>query len=236
MLRCWVGWDQRDATAYEVCVRSLRAHASIPLAIEPLKHWELRQRKLYRRPYWCDEDGQMWDGVDERPFSTNFAFTRFLTPALAGYEPGLALFCDADMLWRADVAELVALAAEQPGAAVLCVKHQHQPSETIKMGGLLQSRYLRKNWSSLMVFRPDRCRTLTPHLVNHLTGGELHAMTWIADEDIGALPGAWNWLEGSSSPDVDPKVVHFTRGSPDMLPGVELAYADEWSSYLPPAA
>ena len=232
MLKAFLGWDQRDALAYEVCRRSLVVNASIPLEVRALKHWELRQQKLYRRPYWCDEDGQMWDGVDERPFSTSFAFTRFLVPALAEYRPGLVLFCDADMLWRADVAELVALAERQPDKAVLCVQHDHQPAETIKMGGLLQTRYLRKNWSSLMLFRPDRCRALTPYVVNHLTGGELHAMTWIDDEEIGALPVAWNWLEGSSDPAIDPKVVHLTRGTPDLVPGVDLAYADEWRSWL----
>jgi len=38
--------------------------------------------------------------------STEFTYSRFLTPALAGYR-GWALFCDCDFLWLDDIAGLV---------------------------------------------------------------------------------------------------------------------------------
>lgn len=229
MLRVFIGWDERDALAYEVCRASLLAHASIPVEVQSLKHWELRRRRLFWRPYWCDEGGQKFDVRDGRPFSTGFSFTRFCVPALCDYAPGWVLFCDADMLWRADVAELLALAEADKAAMV--VQHDHLPSEAVKMGGLIQSRYARKNWTSLMLLEPSRCRGLTPYVVNNWDGRDLQAMTWLPDAEIGALPAAWNWLEGYSDPTVDPAVVHFTRGTPDM-PGTDgAAFAAEWWGY-----
>ncbi len=229
MLRVWMGWDERDALAYEVCRASLLAHASVPVEVKPLKHWELRRAGLYRRAYWCDESGQKWDAGDESPFSTGFSFTRFLVPALEEYRDGWALFCDPDMLWRADVAELLALA--EPAAAVMVVKHRYEPEDRTKMGGLLQSRYARKNWSSLMLLNPQRNALLTRHVVNGWKGHELHGFRWLADNEIGALPQAWNWLVGASDPAIEPKVVHYTAGTPDMPDVQPCRFDQEWWDY-----
>ncbi|MFT5438413.1 MAG: hypothetical protein ACI9MJ_000272 [Alphaproteobacteria bacterium] len=43
-----------------------------------------------------------------------------------------------------------------------------------------------------------------------------------------------NWLEGWSSPDIDPKIVHMTRGIPTMAGFENIPYADEWRAYLTP--
>jgi hypothetical protein len=59
---------------------------------------------LYRRESEMI-DGQPYDVIDGRPFSTEFSFTRFLVPALNMYE-GKALFMDSDMYVRADINEL----------------------------------------------------------------------------------------------------------------------------------
>ncbi len=229
MLRIYVGWDQRDLLAFEVCRHSLLKHASIPVEIIPLKDWELRAAGHFWRPYSVDERGQMWDGRDHRPFSTNFSYTRFCVPLIEEFGDEPVVFCDADMLWRADVAELLELLGE---AGVACVMHNHRPPETVKMTGNIQTVYPRKNWSSLMVMRPGRCAGLTPYAVNNMPGDWLHGFCWIDAEEIGGLPEEWNWLEGWSSPDIDPKVVHFTRGTPDM-PGYEdAAFAAEWRRAL----
>lgn len=222
--RVYVGWDQRDAQAFEVCKRTIEKHASIPVRVVPLKEWELRQLGLYWRPYHVDEKGQMWDARDGKPFSTNFSFTRFCVPAIEHYGDEWVVFCDADMMWRADVAELLSLADENK--AVMCVQHDHKPLETHKMDGVLQTIYRRKNWSSLMLMKPSKCQGLTKYTVNNQTGAYLHQMCWVAEDLIGAIPEDWNWLEGWSSPEIDPKIVHFTRGTPDMDPKV--TWADEW--------
>jgi hypothetical protein len=97
------------------------------------------------------------------------------------------------------------------------------------MDGQIQLAYPRKNWSSLVLWNClHPAHSVLPELVNTWTGRRLHGFEWLDDKLIGALPEAWNWLEGHSSPALDPKAVHFTRGTPD-LPGYgEVAYAGEW--------
>ncbi|MFQ5774199.1 MAG: hypothetical protein ACE5GS_06765 [Kiloniellaceae bacterium] len=233
MLRVYIGWDPRDAAAYEVCRHSLLAHASIPVEAVPLRDWVLRARGLYWRPYHVDERGQMWDARDGKPFSTAFSYTRFCVPLMEDYGARPVVFCDADMLWRADVAELMDLAGE---AAVACVKHEHRPAEREKMTGNIQTVYRRKNWSSLMVLRPSRCVGLTPYAVNNMPRDWLHGLCWIDDAAIKGLPEAWNWLEGWSDPALEPRVVHFTRGTPDMPGYAGVAYGEEWRAALREAA
>lgn len=225
-LRVFVGYDSREQAAFEVCVRSLLDHASIPVLIEPLDERMLRHAGLYRRD-WRFENGQFVDIRDGRPFSTWFAFSRFLVPALCQWG-GWALFCDCDFLWRADVAELLELA--DPRYAVQLVQHQHEPVETVKMEGQAQGRYYRKNWSSLVLWdcEAQEHLMLTPDRVNVERGQWLHAFSWLEPHRIGALPEAWNWLEGTSSPDIEPKAVHFTRGGPWMPNWQDVAFASEW--------
>lgn len=224
-LRVYIGYDIRDVTAYEVCRASLLRHASIPVEVIPLKDYELRAKGVYWRPYHVDERGQRWDDRDGKPFSTDFSFARFCVPLLEKDADDWVLFQDPDMLWRADIAELLALADDR--YALMCVQHDHRPPETEKMGGLMQTVYGRKNWSSLMLIKPSRNLSLTPHVVNNQQGSWLHALGWLSDEDIGALPPEWNWLEGWSNPDIDPKLAHFTRGTPDLI-DIDMPYAEEW--------
>lgn len=225
-MKVFIGWDGRDAVAYEVCRASLEANSSIPVEVFPLKEWELRYKKLYWRKYFIDENGQRFDMADLKPFSTDFSFTRFLVPHICEYADEMVVFCDPDMVWRGDIAEMIAEIEGRP--AVACVKHNHIPSDVSKMGGLVQTQYQRKNWSSLMVMNPSKCRDLTPYKVNNESGSYLHAMVWALDAEIFGLDERWNWLEGHSSPEIDPMVVHYTRGTPD-LPGCEdVMYADLW--------
>lgn len=224
MVKVFVGWDQRDALAYRVCEKSILENATIPVEVHPLKEWELRQKGCYWRPYRVDEKGQMWDDRDGKPFSTNFSFTRFCVPWLCDYRDEWVVFCDADMLWLADVAELMTYTDDY--SSIICVKHDHRPEEQRKMDGVLQTVYQRKNWSSFMLMNPSRCQGLTPYVVNNQTGSWLHAMCWVHDENISGLHESWNWLEGWSPPEIDPKVIHYTRGTPDMDPNV--SHASLW--------
>ncbi len=214
--RIYIGWDQREAEAYDVARYSLLRRASIPVQVVPIKLDELRAASLY----WRSQDPLA---------STEFTYSRFLTPALAGFQ-GLALFCDCDFLWLGDVAGLLDCAREPK--AVYCVQHDYTPKETTKMDGALQTVYPRKNWSSLMLFdcAHPAVRSLTPDVVNRETGAYLHRMQWVADEDIGALPVEWNWLEGwNEVPERGtPKAVHFTRGGPWFAQWQNVDYGDLW--------
>jgi hypothetical protein len=69
-------------------------------------------------------------------------------------------------------------------------------------------------------------------VVNNAPGRDLHRFFWLADCDIGELSPKWNWLVGHTRAPVDPQVVHFTEGTPDM-PGYEnVDFADEWRAEL----
>jgi len=214
--RVFVGWDQREPIAYDVAKFSLERRASVPVQVIPLKLDELRAQGLYRR--------------DTDPLaSTEFTYSRFLTPALAGFS-GWALFCDCDFLWLGDVAGLVQYTAVPK--AVYCVQHDYTPKETTKMDGAVQTAYPRKNWSSLMLFNCDHpsVRKLTPDVVNKESGAYLHRMQWAADDEIGELPVEWNWLEGwnEKPPQGTPKAVHFTRGGPWFPNWQNVDYGDLW--------
>lgn len=224
---CYIGVDSREEEAASVCIHSLKRHSSVPIFTMELRDSVLRYLGLYDRKFDM-RDGIHYDEIDGKPFSTEFAFTRFLVPSLARLHSGWALFCDSDMLFRGDVAELLELA--DPAFAVMVVKHQHHPRETVKMDGQIQSRYPKKNWSSFMLWNCDHPanRNLTVDCVNREPGSFLHQFGWLKEEQIGNIPQEWNWLEGSSPASIDPRVVHFTRGGP-WMPGYEnVHYAEEW--------
>lgn len=197
MIRVFIGYDARETVAWHVLCHSILARSSLPVAFVPLALDNLKD--VFHR--------------ERNPLqSTDFSFTRFLTPYLSGYE-GWSLFMDCDMLMRRDIAELWALRDER--YAVMCVQHDHRPVETKKFLDQPQSAYGKKNWSSVMLFNNAKCRALTPDYVNTASGLELHQFKWLAgDHLIGALPQGWNHLVGYDAPDPDAANVHFTLGGP----------------------
>lgn len=218
--RVYVGWDSREEIAYDVCRHSLLRHASIPVEVIPLKQDELRARGLYTR-------------AADPLASTEFTYTRFLVPHLAGYR-GWALYCDCDFLWTGDIAGLAKLAdaADTAKIGALCVQHDYRPTETTKMDGKIQTTYPRKNWSSMILFNAGHAqtKTLTPDVVNRESGAYLHRFQWLDDAAIGAVPETWNWLEGwgVKPPAGAPNVVHYTRGGPWFADWRHVDYADLW--------
>jgi hypothetical protein len=212
----YVGWDSREEIAYEVCRHSLLARATRPVEVIPIKQAELRARGLYSRP------------VDPLA-STEFTYTRFFVPHLAGYA-GWALFCDCDFLWLADIGDLFALADDR--YAVMCVHHDHRPPESWKMDQRQQTLYPRKNWSSMVLYNCGHPanRVLTPEVANRESGSFLHRFQWLDDRLIGAVPETWNWLEGWSRRPAagHPNVVHFTRGGPWFDNWRDVDYGDLW--------
>lgn len=212
----YIGYDRREDIAYRVCRHSLETHASVPVDIRPLVQDELRAKGIYTR--------------DIDPLaSTDFTYTRFFVPYLAGYE-GWAMFCDCDFLWLGDIAELIALTDDS--YAAMCVHHDHQPTDRYKMDGRKQTLYPRKNWSSMILYNCGHPanRALTPQLANTETGKYLHRFGWLDDSLIGEVPLTWNWLEGWNEMPADgpPKVVHYTRGGPWFDDWQDVDYGDLW--------
>lgn len=226
----WIGFDPREADAFAVAKHSIERHLISPIPVHGLVLSDLKANGLYTRPTG-HRDGRLWDEISQAPMSTEFACSRFLVPKLA--QSGWALFLDADMLVRTDLQRLFTLA--DPTKAVMVVKHDHQPRESVKMDGQVQTRYARKNWSSAILWNvshPANRPVIETDIVNTLPGRDLHRFCWLKDNDIGELHCRWNWLVGHSDPMVDPAIVHFTDGTPAM-PGFEdCAYADEWRAEL----
>jgi len=221
-VRVFIGYDGREDAAYRVCVQSILDHATIPVTITALNQDALRFSGLYRR---TGKEGADWR--DGKPFSTEFSFSRFLVPALMQHE-GWALFVDLDFLFRADIAGLFGLCDDR--YPLMCVHHKYVPKEDTKMDGVPQTRYDRKNWSSLVLWNcsHEAHENLTVDDVNIRPGWYLHGFRWLGNYRIGKIPEEWNWLEGWSPSDIDPKAVHMTRGGPWFEEYRNVAYAEEW--------
>ena len=241
----YVGYDPREDLAYKVLKHSALKHASSPLNVYPIKQHILRRIGLYRRAWKLgssalpkpnnEDDIQHRDQIDDKPFATDFSFSRFLVPFLHRLE-GWALFMDCDMYFRSDPLELFNT-YNDPRYAIYCVQHDYSPTETIKMYGNQQYQYSRKNWSSVVMYNcaHQGHRNLTVDDVNTKNGLWLHNLMWLEEEDIGQLPEEWNWLDGHSSAELPAKNVHFTRGGPwfrgnvwEPLNEQDELYAQEW--------
>ncbi len=211
MITVFIGYDAREAVAYGVLAHSIHARASEPVSVTPLMLSQLRG--VFSR--------------ERHPLqSTDFAFTRFLVPHLSGFE-GWSIFTDCDMLVLDDIAKLWQLRDER--YAVMVVKHDHQPRESVKFLGQPQTQYPKKNWSSVMLFNNARCAALTPDYVNRATGLELHQFKWLQSEaEIGELPRRWNHLVGYYKPTSDVSLVHYTLGGPYFDEYRNCEYADAW--------
>lgn len=222
----YLGWDGAQMRAWNVAKASLQAHALSPVCAHRVTMTAMHD--LYQRPT-STRDGRLWDDISDAPMSTGHAIARFFLPHLpSSARVGWALFTDGDVLFRRDVSDLFALADDR--FAIQVVQHQHDPVETVKMDGQIQTRYARKNWSSVMLWNlaHQAHDALTLEMLNSVPGRDLHRFCWLDDDLIGPLPAEWNWLVGHSSPLIDPALVHFTDGDPSM-PGYEhCPYADEW--------
>ncbi len=220
----YIGFDTREAIAFDVCRHSLLRRSSVPLHVRALRQGGLRHAGLYRRVATV-RDGQRIDAIDGKPFSTDFSFTRFLVPALCQYD-GWALFCDCDFLFLADVADLLPLMDDSK--AVLVCQQAHVPDEGVKMDGCVQQTYRRKNWSSFMLLNCGHpgMRRLTVAVVNEAPGAWLHGFEWLSDDEIGGLPPAWNWIDGVT--EGTPRAVHYTAGGPWFAGHETVAFAREW--------
>ena len=119
-----------------------------------------------------------------------------------------------------------------PKYAAMVVKHDYKPKGRYKMDGRFQWSYPRKNWSSLILFNNEHPAHQSLD-VNNMSPVELHRFTWINDEDLGELPGCWNWLVGydeSSWPYRDPSALHYTDGGPWFEETKDCDYADLWNN------
>jgi hypothetical protein len=212
VLRLYIGYDPKESVAFYTLAHSILRRSSVPVSITPLMRSQLSH--LYWRVRGPTE-------------STEFSLTRFLVPALSDFT-GWSLFMDCDMLCRTDIAGLMAEIERQHDKAVLLCKHDYVPKTERKFLGNVQTKYERKNWSSLMIFNNERCRELSADYVNAASGLDLHRFKWLDDAQIGQLPLEWNWLVDEYPFRQDAKIVHFTIGGPYFDQYRACDYAEEW--------
>jgi len=141
-------------------------------------------------------------------------------------------------LWLGDLADLLDHIDDK--YALICVKHDYNPTESTKLAGVSQDPYPRKNWSSMILYNcghPANAK-LTPEIANSETGQYLHRFKWIEDDSlIGEVPYIWNFLVGwyKVLPDgKKPGAIHYTEGGP-WFPDhrtVGVDYQQEWFDEL----
>lgn len=228
----YIGWDSREECASYVAAHSITRRTRSKTNIRYLKHRELRSMGIFRRPWMTlGERGENIDLLDGRTFSTEFSHTRFLVPALQGYE-GWALFMDADMLFQCDIKELFAHCDDK--YAIMCVKHSYPPApESIKMDNRAQRVYHKKNHSSFVLWNcgHEANKQLTPDKVNFLPGADLHSFSWLREDQIGSLPFSYNFISGVSPPleiGETPAVIHYSDGGPWFESHQDCVYAELW--------
>jgi len=205
MLRIFIGWDSRFPEPAEVLEYSLKKHATIPLEIRFLKLKELGLQRKF-----------------DPLASTEFTYSRFVAPHLCGFR-GKALFLDNDMLCFSDVKELDDL--DMSDCALRVVKHDHQPTNSVKMYGCPQTTYPRKNWSSMMLMNCSKLGLWTKQVVESQSGAYLHRFQGVPDEQIGELPDTWNVLDRMDS---STKLIHYTNGGPWFDDYKDHPHADVW--------
>ena len=229
IIRVFIGHDSKAPHHTEVCKQSILRHATKPVLIETLDQDALRRASLYRRWFYRDSDDALVDGADGRPFSSEFAFTRFMIPALMQWK-GSAIFCDSDFMFRDDINKLWHEHDER--YAVQVAQQKYISKAKTKKTGVPQQNYNRKNWSSLILWNcgHQANRELTTHVVNTFPGSYLHGFGWLRAGEIGTIRHGWNWIEGTTSSSAS--AVHFTLGTPDLEAYRNMKFADEWRAYL----
>ena len=211
-LKVFIGWDSREDIAYEVAKHSIKKY-NPNIEVIPLKLYELREQGIYTRPH--DTKG-----------STEFTITRFLVPFLSKYE-GWSMFMDCDVIAREDITNI--LDEIIAPADVYCVQHDYSPKSNMKMDGKMQHVYPRKNWSSVMLFNNEKCKSLTPDIVNKETPMYLHRMLWATF--IGKLSEKWNNLAGYY--DIpEGGIIHYTDGGPWFPEYRDCPHGEEWKDNL----
>lgn len=204
MINLFCGFDARESVGFNVFMHSVITRASQPVAIYPLSSMGLPEG------------------------SNAFTLSRFLVAQLMGFK-GHAIFADAsDMLMIGDVAELDALF--DPRYAVQVVKHpNYKTRHKIKYRGTSMecpnTNYDRKNWASLQIVNAEHPSWQSEGPISILDALQLR---FLADEDIGELPDAWNRIVDEGQPLDGAKLIHFTAATPNLAGFIECPGAQLW--------
>lgn len=101
-LRVFIGKDERQPLAFNVCASSVTRHAKSRVSIEAI--------------------GPDWIPGFTRNGLTTFTFRRYLAPYLCNFD-GISIFIDGDIVVRDDINELAGIALADPSPSVFVAKH-----------------------------------------------------------------------------------------------------------------
>ena len=126
----------------------------------------------------------------------------------------------------------------------MCVQHDYTPKSGVKLAGVAQEAYPRKNWSSMILFNCGHPANaaLTAAAASRRPGSFLHRFSWLDDALIGAVDHEWNFLVEWHEPyegGRKPKAVHYTGGGPWFPDFRDCDYAEDWMATMracPPRA
>lgn len=211
MITVWIGYDKQFADNIPVLTKSISKFARTV----NIRFLHLEKIKELTRPRDPNQ-------------TTDSAFTRWMIPYLANYK-GWHLYLDSDMMVCDSLDKLWSL--RDDSKAVMVVKHNKIHNTVSKFNGMPQLDYSRKNWSSVILFNADQCKTLTPDYVNTAHGLDLHQFKWLDDSLIGEIPSRWNHLVGVDQPNTDPGIVHWTLGGPWFKEYADVEHSETWRSF-----
>jgi lipopolysaccharide biosynthesis glycosyltransferase len=203
-LRCFIGFDPREAAAYYACQQSIIETCSEPTSLR-----------------FTPCTGPMRDG------SNAFIYARFLVPYLCGFA-GSAVFLDGDMVVRSDIRELFSY--RRRSRAVSVVMHDYKTKHPVKYLGNKNEDYPRKNWSSVILWNCEHPANLVlqPDFVAQQPGSFLHRFSWLHNHQIGSLPQTWNRLVLEQEIQREDKLLHYTIGTPCFQEYADCDGAEEW--------
>lgn len=188
-IRLFVGCDPNhcDAESQSVLEWSVRKHASQPVEIE----W-MRLSKDPASFWFSDGKGGGWNTSQ---WATTFSAFRWGIPERCGFE-GRAIYCDSDVIFQADIAELWA----QPFPAGKCL--------LAKGGG---------SWRlcvSMWDCAPAKKFVLPIRDLRRLPNAHANMTYKLSASDVVApFAGNWNCLDGEKYADLgapDVKAIHYT--------------------------
>ena len=214
----FIGYDPVEDAAAKMLAHSIRSRTEMDdLKIIPIVRDELLAHGLCERP--IDPSG-----------STQFSITRFMVPHLMNNR-GIGIFFDCDMLITRDIKEMFDLF--DPQYAVQVCQHDYTPKFEPKMGGMAQTSYPRKNWSSTVIYNCEHYSNhkLSSSVVEKSTPKFLHRFEWLEDGEIGGLPLEFNFLVEEMEIDSEgslPFNIHHTLGAPIFRERQDVPYAEYW--------
>jgi hypothetical protein len=221
-----IGYDEREAAAAEVAIKSLRAVTGDEVEPELLCMPKLVDQGLLSHRVVDQRGSSDYDLQSNATQSTRFAISRFLTPILC--QQGYALFVDSDVVFLRDPRAMMFEALAHHAVSV--VKHGEINGSPFKMVNQQQQAYPRKLWSSVMLFNCDHAanRRLSLRDVNERPGRDLHRFYWLHDDEIGSLNPIWNYLVDVHLQPKNAGIAHMTLGGPWIDGWMGGSFDHEW--------